>query len=153
MTAMSTIPALPPFHLAFPVDDLAAARAFYGGLLGCPEGRSSAEWIDFDFFGHQIVAHLAPPRPRPAAAPGRGDHHNAVDGHHVPVPHFGAVLDWDDFHALAARLRSGGMQFGIEPCVRFAGQVGEQATMFFRDPAGNALEFKAFRDRSQLFAK
>ena len=150
---MTVISSPPPFHLAFPVDDLAAARAFYGGLLGCPEGRSSAEWIDFDFFGHQIVAHLAPPRPQPAAAPGRGDHHNAVDSHHVPVPHFGAVLDWDHFDALAARLRSGGMQFVIEPHVRFAGQVGEQATMFFRDPAGNALEFKAFRDRSQLFAK
>ncbi|MDE2145487.1 MAG: VOC family protein [Burkholderiales bacterium] len=138
---------LAPFHLAFPVTDLARARAFYGGLLGCPEGRSSSEWIDFDFFGHQIVAHLAPP---PAAAAG---HHNEVDGHDVPVPHFGVVLDWDDFHALAARLRAGGMTFVIEPYVRFAGQVGEQATMFFRDPSGNALEFKAFRDRSQLFAR
>jgi extradiol dioxygenase family protein len=142
--------ALAPFHLAFPVDDLAAARRFYGGLLGCPEGRSSPEWIDFDFFGHQIVAHLAPARP---PEPGHGDHHNAVDGHHVPVPHFGVVLDWDDFHALAERLRAGGMSFVIEPYIRFAGQVGEQATMFFRDPAGNALEFKSFRDRSQLFAK
>jgi extradiol dioxygenase family protein len=146
---MSTT-AIAPFHLAFPVDDLAAARHFYGGLLGCPEGRSSAEWIDFDFFGHQIVAHLAPARP---AEPGHGDHHNAVDGHHVPVPHFGVVLDWDDFHALAERLRAGGVKFVIEPCIRFAGQIGEQATMFFRDPAGNALEFKSFRDRSQLFAK
>jgi extradiol dioxygenase family protein len=140
-----------PFHLAFPVDDLARARAFYGGTLGCPEGRSSAEWIDFDLFGHQIVAHLAPPRP--PADPGRGDHHNAVDGHEVPVPHFGVVLDWDDFHALADRLRAQGVRFVIEPYIRFAGQVGEQATMFFRDPAGNALEFKSFRDRSQLFAK
>ncbi len=140
--------AIAPFHLAFPVDDLAAARRFYGGLLGCPEGRASDEWIDFDFFGHQIVTHLAPPR---AAA--AGDHHNPVDGHAVPVPHFGVVLDWDDFHALAARLRTGGMRFVIEPYIRFAGQVGEQATMFFRDPAGNALEFKSFRDRSQLFAK
>ncbi|MDE2566674.1 MAG: VOC family protein [Burkholderiales bacterium] len=139
---------LAPFHLAFPVTDLARARAFYGGLLGCPEGRSSSEWIDFDFFGHQIVAHLAPP---PAAA--AAGHHNEVDGHDVPVPHFGVVLDWDDFHALAARLRAGGMTFVIEPYVRFAGQVGEQATMFFRDPSGNALEFKAFRDRSQLFAR
>lgn len=145
-----TTASIAPFHLAFPVDDLAAARRFYGGLLGCPEGRSSAEWIDFDFFGHQIVAHLAPARP---AEPGHGDHHNAVDGHHVPVPHFGVVLDWDDFHALAERLRAGGMRFVIEPYIRFAGQVGEQATMFFRDPAGNALEFKSFRDRSQLFAK
>jgi uncharacterized protein len=144
---------LAPFHLAFPVDDLARARAFYGELLGCPEGRSSAEWIDFDFFGHQIVAHLAPPRPDTQHDAGRGDHHNAVDGHHVPVPHFGVVLAWDDFHALAQRLRAGGLQFVIEPHVRFAGQVGEQATMFFRDPAGNALEFKAFRDLSQLFAR
>ena len=136
---------LTPFHRAFPVDDLAAARRFYGGLLGCAEGRSSAEWIDFDFFGHQIVAHLAPPRAQ--------THHNPVDGHDVPVPHFGVVLDWDHFETLAARLRGGGMQFVIEPCIRFAGLVGEQATMFFMDPAGNALEFKAFRDRSQLFAK
>ncbi len=135
-----------PFHLAFPVDDLARARQFYGQTLGCPEGRSSAEWIDFDFFGHQIVAHLSPPQP--------GDHHNEVDGHDVPVPHFGVVLAWDDFHALAERLRAQpGFRFVIEPCVRFAGQVGEQATMFFRDPAGNALEFKAFRDIGQLFAK
>jgi uncharacterized protein len=145
--------AIAPFHLAFPVDDLAAARRFYGGLMGCPEGRSSDEWIDFDFFGHQIVAHLAPSRPGADADAGRGDHHNAVDGHHVPVPHFGVVLDWDDFHTLAERLRAGGVRFVIEPCVRFAGQVGEQVTMFFRDPAGNALEFKAFRDRSQLFAR
>ena len=135
-----------PFHLAFPVDDLARARAFYGGVLGCPEGRSSSEWIDFDFFGHQIVAHLSPPKPG-------ADHTNPVDGHDVPVPHFGVELDWGVFEALAARLRERGTVFVIEPCVRFAGQVGEQATMFFRDPAGNALEFKSFRDRSQLFAK
>ena len=139
----------PLFHLAFPVDDLAAARHFYGGLLGCPEGRSSAEWIDFNFFGHQIVAHLAPAREKKLRDP----HHNEVDGHDVPVPHFGAVLPWDDFHALGSRLRDQGMKFVIEPYVRFAGQVGEQATMFFYDPAGNALEFKAFRDLSQLFAK
>ncbi len=145
-TTMPAETALAPFHLAFPVHDLAAARAFYGGLLGCPEGRSSSEWIDFDFFGHQIVAHLSPPKPD-------ADHHNPVDGHDVPVPHFGVVLDWDDFHALADRLRAGGVRFVIEPYIRFAGQVGEQATMFFRDPCGNALEFKAFRDRSQLFAK
>ncbi len=143
---MNPAPALAPFHLAFPVDDLPRARAFYGGLLGCPEGRSSAEWIDFNFFGHQIVAHLAPPR----AAP---DHHNPVDGHEVPVPHFGVVLPWDDLHALAARLRGQGLKFVIEPYIRFAGQVGEQATMFFLDPAGNALEFKSFRDLSQLFAR
>ena len=137
--------ALAPFHLAFPVHDLDAARQFYGSLLGCPEGRSSAEWIDFDLFGHQIVAHLAP-----AKAP---DHHNPVDGHDVPVPHFGVVLGWDDFQTFAARLKAEGVTFVIEPYIRFAGQVGEQATMFFRDPSGNALEFKAFKDRSQLFAK
>lgn len=135
-----------PFHHAFPVDDLDAARRFYGSALGCPEGRSSAEWIDFNLFGHQLVAHLAPPK---VAA----DHHNAVDGQHVPVPHFGVVLAWDDFQAFAERLRAQGVQFVIAPYVRFAGLVGEQATMFFRDPAGNALEFKSFRDPSQLFAK
>ena len=134
-----------PFHLAFPVRDIAEARAFYGELLGCPEGRSAPEWVDFNFYGHQIVAHLAPPR--------AADHHNPVDGHEVPVPHFGVVLDWDDFHALAGRLREGGVTFVIEPYIRFQGLVGEQATMFFRDPAGNALEFKSFRDRSQLFAR
>lgn len=134
-----------PFHLAFPVADLASTRRFYGELLGCPEGRSSSEWIDFDLFGHQLVAHLAPPK--------AADHHNEVDGHDVPVPHFGVVLDWDHFHAFAARLREHGVKFVIEPYIRFAGLVGEQATMFFRDPSGNALEFKAFRDRSQLFAK
>jgi uncharacterized protein len=128
-----------PFHLAFPVADLASTRRFYGELLGCPEGRSSSEWIDFDLFGHQL----------PKAA----DHHNEVDGHDVPVPHFGVVLDWDHFHNFAERLRSQGVKFVIEPYVRFAGQVGEQATMFFRDPSGNALEFKAFKDRGQLFAK
>ena len=134
-----------PFHLAFPVDDLARARDFYGRVLGCPEGRASDEWIDFDLFGHQIVAHLAPP-PAP-------DHHNPVDGHAVPVPHFGVVLAWDAFAPFAERLREHGVAFVIEPGIRFAGAVGEQAMMFFRDPAGNALEFKAFRDRSQLFAK
>jgi len=136
-----------PFHLAFPVHDLAAARHFYGEVLGCAEGRSSAEWIDFNLFGHQIVAHLAPPR-------AAGDaHHNQVDGHGVPVPHFGVVLAWADFEPFAQRLRAKGVKFVIEPYIRFAGQVGEQATMFFRDPSGNALEFKAFQDRSQLFAK
>jgi len=140
---------LAPFHLAIPVHDIAAARAFYGVRFGCPEGRSATEWVDFDFFGHQLVAHLDPSREAfvPAA------HSNRVDGHDVPVPHFGVVLDWDDFHALAARLRERGMKFVIEPYIRFAGLVGEQATMFFYDPAGNALEFKSFRDRSQLFAK
>ena len=134
-----------PFHLAFPVHDLAAARGFYGGLLGCREGRSAASWIDFDLFGHQIVAHLDPAA-RPAS------HSNPVDGHDVPVPHFGVVLDWEAWQALAARLEAAGIAFGIAPHVRFAGQVGEQATMFFRDPSGNALEFKAFRDIGQLFA-
>ena len=134
-----------PFHLAFPVHDLDAARAFYGGLLGCAEGRSSAQWIDFDLFGHQIVAHLAP---------GNGDAaHNPVDGHEVPVPHFGVILDWDAFDAFAARLQAAGIDFVIAPYLRFAGLPGEQKTMFFRDPSGNALEFKAFRDRGQIFAR
>ncbi|MCB1599200.1 MAG: VOC family protein [Lysobacterales bacterium] len=136
---------LTPFHLAFPVHDLAAARAFYGGVLGCPEGRSSEHWIDFDLHGHQIVAHLA-------AASGPRIH-NPVDGHEVPVPHFGVVLEWDRFHALAERLRAQGVQFAIEPYIRFAGLPGEQATMFFYDPSGNALEFKSFRDFSQIFAR
>ncbi len=139
-----------PFHLAFPVHDLAAARDFYGQLLGCPEGRSSDRWIDFDLFGHQIVAHLAdgqrtgePPIPSS----------NAVDGHDVPVPHFGVVLPMDEWTALADRLKRAGVRFVIEPYVRFKGEPGEQATMFFRDPSGNALEFKAFADQSKLFAK
>lgn len=135
-----------PFHLAFPVDDLAAARAFYRDVLGCGEGRSSDHWIDFDLFGHQIVAHLDP-----AASQARS-HHNPVDGHDVPVPHFGVVLTMDDWQALAERLRAAGTRFVIEPHIRFAGQVGEQATMFFHDPAGNALEFKAFADDAMLFA-
>ena len=137
---------LRPFHLAFPVDDLAAARAFYGGVLGCAEGRSSAEWVDFDFFGHQIVAHLAPAGARDA---GR----NHVDGHGVPVPHFGLVLEMEQWEAMADRLRAAGTRFEIEPTVRFRGQPGEQATMFFRDPAGNALEIKAMADPANLFAR
>jgi extradiol dioxygenase family protein len=136
---------LTPFHIAFPVDNLDQARAFYGGVLGCPQGRSSESWIDFDLFGHQIVAHLA--------AQGAPKIHNPVDGHDVPVPHFGVVLEWDDFHALAERLRTAGVKFAIEPYLRFQGLPGEQATMFFYDPAGNALEFKSFRDVNQLFAK
>jgi extradiol dioxygenase family protein len=137
---------LTPFHIAFPVDDLAAARQFYGTVLQCAEGRSAPDWIDFDLFGHQIVAHLQPG--------GRKDlHHNPVDGHDVPVPHFGVVLTMDRWQALAQRLRDHGVKFVIEPTVRFKGQVGEQATMFFLDPAGNALEFKAFKDMGQLFAK
>lgn len=136
-----------PFHLAFPVDDLAAARHFYGTVLGCPEGRSSETWIDFDLFGHQIVAHHKPRNPE------NGLHHNPVDGHDVPVPHFGVVLEMRQWEALAERLKAAGIRFVIEPYLRFQGQVGEQATMFFLDPAGNALEFKAFADMGQLFAK
>ncbi len=136
----------PPFHLAFPVHDLDAARAFWGSLLGCPEGRSSDHWIDFDFHGHQIVAHLAP-----EAAPRR--HHNDVDGDAVPVPHFGAVLDMDGWEKLAERLQAANTEFVIAPTVRFRGQPGEQATMFFLDPSGNAVEIKAMRDPANLFAK
>ena len=135
-----------PFHLAFPVHDLALARSFYRDILGCGEGRSSDHWIDFDFFGHQIVAHLSPDAKAVT-------HTNPVDGHDVPVPHFGVVLEWQTWHALVERLRAGGVHFVIEPYVRFAGQVGEQATFFLYDPSGNALEFKAFRDPSRLFAK
>ena len=138
---------LQPFHLAVPVHDLAETRRFYGGLLGCPEGRSSDHWIDFDLFGHQLVAHLD------ASGTARKPLYNPVDGHDVPVPHFGVVLEWDRWHALADRLRDAGVKFGIEPGIRFKGQVGEQATMFFQDPSGNALEFKSFRDLGQLFAK
>lgn len=138
---------LTPFHIAFPVDDLAAARHFYGTILQCPEGRSSPQWIDFDLFGHQIVAHLTPRGERQAA------HHNPVDGHDVPVPHFGVVLEMAQWQALAQRLRDHGVRFVMEPTIRFKGQPGEQATMFFLDPAGNALEFKAFQDMAQLFAK
>ena len=138
---------LRPFHLAIPVDDLDAARAFYGGVLGCPEGRSAASWIDFDLMGHQLVVHQAPRRSAPDAAT------NVVDGDDVPVPHFGVVLSPEAWEALADRLRAAGVKFGIEPHVRFAGEPGEQATMFFRDPAGNALEFKAFRDLEKLFAR
>jgi extradiol dioxygenase family protein len=137
-----------PFHLAIPVHDIAEARAFYGVLLGCPEGRSADDWVDFDFFGHQLVCH--------AVAGGRreGGAHNPVDGHDVPVPHFGMVLEMRDWEALAARLRAAGTAFVIEPYVRFKGEPGEQATMFLRDPSGNALEFKSFRDiAGQLFAK
>lgn len=136
-----------PFHLAIRVRDLASARAFYGGLLACPEGRSSSDWVDFDFFGHQLVCHLVADTTMPAA-------HNPVDGHDVPVPHFGMVLKMRDWEALAERLMKEGVAFVIEPHVRFKGQPGEQATMFLTDPSGNALEFKAFRDiAGQLFAK
>ncbi|MEP6969142.1 MAG: VOC family protein [Betaproteobacteria bacterium] len=137
---------LNPFHLAFPVTSLGQARRFYGELLGCPEGRSSDEWVDFDFFGHQIVAHLSPQEAGQNAT-------SAVDGHNVPVRHFGMVLNMSQWNRLADALRAAGTKFVIEPYVRFKGEVGEQATMFLHDPCGNALEFKAFADRSQLFAK
>lgn len=136
---------LTPFHLAFQVHDLAAARHFYGTVLGLPQGRSAQTWIDFDLFGHQIVTHL-----RPDMVP--DTHHNPVDGHDVPVPHFGVVLEWNAFHVFAEKLRAAGIAFVIEPYIRFAGQPGEQATMFFLDPSGNALEFKSFRDPAKLFA-
>ena len=137
--------ALQPFHLAFPVDDLEAARRFYGDILGCPEGRSAEHWIDFDLRGHQIVAHLAP-----EAAPKRSA--NEVDGEHVPVPHFGLVLPMDEWKSFADRLEEAGVEFVIAPTIRFEGQPGEQATMFLLDPAGNALEFKAMADPAKLFA-
>jgi extradiol dioxygenase family protein len=140
------MPALPPFHLAFPVHDLAAARVFYGDLLGCPEGRSAADWVDFNFFGHQIVAHLVP-----GAAAGAAS--NPVDGHDVPVPHFGLVLAMADWERLAAQLEAAGVDFAIQPTIRFRGEPGEQATMFFRDPSGNALEIKAMADPGKLFAR
>ena len=135
-----------PFHLAFPVHDLALARQFYGQTLGCPEGRSAEEWIDFNFYGHQIVAHLAPSETGLAQS-------NAVDGHGVPCRHFGIVLPMQDWEAAAERLKAGGTKFLIEPYLRFQGQPGEQATMFFLDPSGNALEIKAFADIKMLFAK
>lgn len=136
---------LAPFHIAFPVDDLDAARHFYGTVLGCPEGRSAADWIDFNLYGHQIVAHRVEAREVVAG-------HNAVDGHAVPVPHFGVILPPVQWQALADRLRVHGVDFIIAPHTRFPGLAGEQSTMFFLDPAGNALEFKAFADLEQLFA-
>ncbi|MFT5223431.1 MAG: extradiol dioxygenase family protein [Glaciecola sp.] len=136
--------ALRPFHLAIAVDDLEAARTFYGDVLGCPQGRSSDQWVDFNLFGHQLVAHVAPGAGAAAS--------NEVDGDHVPVPHFGVVLQMADFDVLAERVRAAGVTFVIQPHVRFAGQPGEQATMFFLDPAGNALEFKAFASIDALFA-
>jgi extradiol dioxygenase family protein len=142
---MSHMP-LPPFHLAFPVDNLAAARAFYGGVLGCPEGRSADHWIDFDFHGHHIVAHLAPDTASQRLT-------NPVDGEDVPVPHFGLVLTMEAWKALAERLEAAKVKFVIPPTVRFQGEPGEQATMFLLDPAGNALEFKAMADPANLFAK
>ncbi len=134
-----------PFHLAIAVDDLEAARAFYGGLLGCREGRSSNHWVDFDLGGHQLVAHLR--------GGGTAPVHNSVDGDEVPVPHFGLVLAWEDWESLAARLEAAEVDFVIPPRVRFQGEAGEQGTMFLRDPAGNHLEFKTLRDPSRLFAR
>jgi extradiol dioxygenase family protein len=138
---------LRPFHLAFPVHDLDAARAFYGDVMGCREGRSAADWIDFDFFGHQLVAHLIPEQDKAEAGS------NAVDGHDVPVPHFGVVLTMQDWQTLADRLTAAGTCFDIEPHIRFKGEPGQQATMFFRDPSGNAIEMKAFEHLDSLFAK
>jgi len=145
MAAMNASPTRIPFHLAFPVRDIAEARAFYGELLGCPEGRSAEHWVDFSLYGHQVVAHLAPD-----AAPQKAT--NPVDGEAVPVPHFGLVLPMAEWTQLAQRLQQADVEFVIEPIVRFAGEPGEQATMFLLDPAGNALEFKAMADPAKLFA-
>ena len=139
---------LSPFHLAIPVHKLSAARTFYNEVLGLEEGRSSDQWVDFNFYGHQLVIHE-----HPKTASQEDVQSNAVDGHDVPVPHFGIVLQWDQWEALAERLKSLNTEFAIEPYIRFKGEVGEQATMFFYDPCGNALEFKAFKDMGQLFAK
>lgn len=137
---------IPPFHLAFPVKDLKETDQFYSNILGCSKGRSSDHWIDYNLFGHQVVAHLAP------EDAGKGST-NDVDGHQVPVKHFGVILEWQQWHDFAEKLKSHGVEFIIKPYVRFEGQPGEQATMFFLDPSGNALEFKAFKDQSQIFAK
>ena len=143
---MTTTTSIPPFHLAFPVHDIAVARQFYGDLLGCPEGRSSDAWVDFNFYGHQIVAHLAPEE--------CGHKQNSeVDGHDVPVRHYGVVLSMAQWQEMADKLTAAGTKFVIEPYIRFKGEVGEQATMFFMDPSGNALEFKAFKNMESLFAK
>ena len=139
------MPERPPFHLAFPVGDLAGARRFYGELLGCPEGRSSEQWVDFNFFGHQIVAHVSDEAASSTS--------NQVDGDDVPVRHFGVVLDMDEWRAIAQRLQDAGAKFIVEPHIRFAGQAGEQATLFVLDPSGNALEFKAFGNPDRLFEK
>ena len=135
-----------PFHLAFPVRDLKATRYFYGELLGCPLGRESERWIDFDFFGHQISAHLIDDTQESAAF-------NEVDGNSIPVRHFGVVLEWSVWTAMAGKLRARGADFLIEPTIRFKGEVGEQGTFFLRDPSGNCLEFKSFKDLSRLFAR
>lgn len=137
-----------PFHLAIPVTDLTACRQFYGEIMNCKEGRSDTQWVDFDFYGHQLVIHQVA-----KSEENSQEEHNPVDGHEVPVPHFGVVLDWDDWHQLSHRLQKENISFIIEPYIRFQGKPGEQATMFFKDPSGNALEFKAFKDINQLFAK
>jgi len=137
-----------PFHVAVPVYDLQEARTFYRDVLGCEEGRSSDQWVDFNLYGHQFVIHL-----KPGQVKEEGLHSNPVDGHDVPVPHYGVVLDWDEWHNLESRLKARSIHFVIEPYIRFKGLPGEQATMFFLDPSGNALEFKAFQDINQLFAK
>jgi extradiol dioxygenase family protein len=137
---------LSPFHLAIPVDDLTAARHFYGEVLGCPEGRTDELWTDYNLYGHQLVIHYQPKS-------GDKKHFNPVDGHDVPIPHFGVVLPWEEWPRLVERIKAAGIKFVIEPYIRFAGQPGEQATMFFLDPCGNALEFKSFRDIGKLFAK
>ncbi|MEX3956175.1 VOC family protein [Trinickia sp. EG282A] len=143
---MNSTTSLPPFHLAFPVHSIAAAREFYGDLLGCPEGRSAEDWVDFNFYGHQIVAHYAPEEVGHRAT-------SAVDGHGVPVRHFGVVLSMAQWEEAAKKLADAGVKFVIEPYIRFKGEVGEQATMFFLDPSGNALELKAFANMESLFAK
>lgn len=139
------LPAIPPFHLALPVRDLQEARAFYGGLLNCTEGRSSTHWIDFNFYGHQLVAHLG----EPLTETGLSD----VDGKAVPAFHFGLILPWQEWQELADHLGAQNLDFEIAPHIRFEGEVGEQATMFFRDPSGNAIEIKSFRDETQIFAQ
>ncbi|MBD3629380.1 VOC family protein [Cyclobacterium sp.] len=138
--------AMQPFHLAFPIRDIEETRAFYQDLLGCEIGRSTEKWIDFNFFGHQLSAHVKPKELALAEA-------NQVDGQNVPVRHFGVVLKWEDWHDLAERLKKHQVKFIIEPYIRFKGETGEQATLFFLDPSGNALEFKAFQDPKQIFAK
>ena len=135
-----------PFHLAIPVQNLETCKAFYKDVLNCEEGRSTEDWVDFNFFGHQLVIHQKEDFKAVRIS-------NPVDGYDVPVPHFGVVLSWEDWHSLAARLKTKNTKFEIAPCIRFQGKVGEQATMFFKDPENNALEFKAFRDMNQLFAK
>ncbi|MGB3468660.1 MAG: VOC family protein [Cyclobacteriaceae bacterium] len=137
---------LMPFHLAIPVDDLEKCRTFYRETMGCEEGRSDTHWVDFNFYGHQLVIHYKP-------SDGKDEFTNEVDGHNVPLPHFGVVLSWEDWENLADSLKAKGISFVIEPYIRFKGETGEQATMFFHDPAGNALEFKAFKNIDQLFAK